>query len=232
MARRGGTGSTRRAAGRQAKGEAAAARGVRAAVAPGARVVDRLVFHEVGRERWADLERLFESRGGPKACWCMVWRATPPERRRTDGASRKAALRRRVQAGVPVGLLGYLDGEPVAWCSIAPRPTYRPLGGPSLPGEAPERVWSLVCFFVPRRLRGQGIMKRLIEAAVAHARRKGATVVEAYPVDPASPSYRFMGFTAAFAAAGFREVGTAGIRRHVMRLELVPRAAARRPTGR
>ncbi len=162
----------------------------------------------------------------------MVWRATPAERRRTDGASRKAALRRRVQAGVPVGLLGYLDGEPVAWCSIAPRPTYRPLGGPSLPGEAPERVWSLVCFFVVRRLRGQGIMKRLIEAAVEHARRKGATAVEAYPVDPESPSYRFMGFTPVFAAAGFREVGRAGTRRHVMRLGLASRATAEQPARR
>jgi hypothetical protein len=64
---------------------------------------------------------------------------------------------------------------------------------------------------------------------VEHARRRGATVVEAYPVDPDSPSYRFMGFVSTFEAAGFREVGRAGARRHVMRLRL---AGRRRPERR
>jgi len=49
---------------------------------------------------------------------------------------------------------------------------------------------------------------------------EGARVVEAYPVAPDSPSYRFMGFVPAFEKAGFREVGRAGSRRHVMRLEV------------
>ena len=181
--------------------------------------LQRLVFHEVDRSRLSDLVRLFESRGGPKNCWCMVWRATPEEARKTDGLSRKAAFTRRVRQGVPVGILGYLDGKPVAWCSIAPRLTYRALGGPA---EAPgENVWSLVCFYVTREHRGQGMTARLLNAAVAHARQRGATVVEAYPVDPDSPSYRFMGFVSVFEQAGFVEVGRAGIRRHVMRLTLV-----------
>lgn len=180
-------------------------------------VVDRVVFREVDPKRWDDLERLFESRGGPKNCWCMVWRGDPDERR--DKASRKRALRSRVKDDVPVGLLGYLDDEPVAWCSIAPRPTYRPLGGLDLE-EEPEGIWSLACFFVTRRLRGRGMNTRMIDAAIEHARARGARVVEAYPVDPDSPSYRFMGFVSAFEGAGFREVGQAGTRRHVMRLDL------------
>ncbi len=180
---------------------------------------DRLTFHEVDRRRWADLARLFEGRGGPGHCWCMVWRATPQERRGFDGRGRrKAALARRVRRGTPVGILAYLDGKPVAWCSIAPRDTYLRLGAaPVGPGE---KVWSLVCFYVINRLRGHGVMKRLIEAAASHARRRGATIIEAYPVDPDSPSYRFMGFVPVFQAAGFREVGRAGIRRHVMRLRV------------
>lgn len=181
-------------------------------------VVDRVVFREVDSERWDDLERLFESRGGPKSCWCMVWRGDPDERR--DKASRKRALRSRVKDNVPVGLLGFLDDEPVAWCSIAPRPTYRPLGGLDDDREDPERVWSLACFFVTRRLRGHGMKARMIDAAVEHARVRGARAIEAYPVDPDSPSYRFMGFVSAFEAVGFREVGRAGTRRHVMRLDL------------
>jgi hypothetical protein len=33
--------------------------------------LDRLVFREVDQQRWSDFERLFGSRGGPKACWCV-----------------------------------------------------------------------------------------------------------------------------------------------------------------
>lgn len=63
-------------------------------------------------------------------------------------------------------------------------------------------------------------MKQFLGAAIAHAKSRGASIVEAYPVDPDSPSYRFMGFVPAFEQAGFEEVGRAGSRRHVMRLAL------------
>jgi hypothetical protein len=112
----------------------------------------KLEFHEVDAARWGDFERLFESRGGPKFCWCMVWRAGA---KTNKGVDRKFAIRRYVSNATPIGLLGYSEGEPVAWCSIAPRPTYRDLGGPNRAGELPEQVWSLACFFIRRDLRGQ-----------------------------------------------------------------------------
>ena len=179
--------------------------------------LDRIEFHEVDQSRWPDFEMLFQGRGGPKACWCMVWRASPEKAKRKDGASRKAAMANRIAAGTPVGLLGYIDEEPVAWCSVAPRATYRRLVDD---GSSDEGVWSIACFFVIRRFRGQGITQRIIAAAVGHARAKGAKVVEAYPVAPDSPSYRFMGFVPAFESAGFSEVGRAGSRRHVFRLQV------------
>ena len=93
--------------------------------------------------------------GGPKYCWCMVWRAMPGSRR-GDAGAKKEALAQRVQSGAPVGILGYRDGEPAAWCSVAPRPTYCDLGGaPDVAGLA-DRVWSVVCFFVARSSRGEG----------------------------------------------------------------------------
>lgn len=179
----------------------------------------RLTFHAVDRRRWRDLETLFESSGGPKHCWCMVWRPIPRAPRPFTGTHRKASLKRLVTKGVPVGLVGYLDGVPVAWVSIAPKPTHRPLRRPD-EERGQENVWSLVCFFVRRPLRGQGVMPQLLAAAVAYARTQQATVLEAYPVDPDSPSFRYMGLVPAFAAAGFSEVGRAGTRRHVMRFRL------------
>ena len=177
-----------------------------------------LTFRPVDRSNWADFEALFDAPGGPKSCWCMVWRATPDEGRDKHGPSRRKQMAGRIERGVPVGLLAYEGDAPIGWVSIAPRDTYRRLGGPDAkPGEI---IWSLACMFVPRRLRGQGLSERLITAATNHARKAGATVLEAYPVDEDAPSYRFMGFVPAFERLGFVEVGLAGARRHIMRLTL------------
>jgi GNAT superfamily N-acetyltransferase len=163
-------------------------------------------------------ERFFSAPGAPKHCWCMVWRRTAAEARLQAGAERRRMMLERIAAGTPVGLIAYAGEQPVGWVSIAPRQTHRALGGP--PAQPGEVIWSLVCFYVPRRLRGEGLVRKLIAGAVDHARANGATVVEAYPVAPDSPSFRFMGFVPVFAEAGFRDLGMTGTRRHVMRLQL------------
>jgi len=71
-------------------------------------------------------------------------------------------------------------------------------------------------------------MDHVLRAAIDHATRNGATVVEAYPVDADSPSYRFMGFVETFSKAGFQELGRAGQRRHVMRLTIASAATGGR----
>ena len=185
------------------------------------RIVDRIIFREVTAATWPDFERLVECRGGPKACWCMVWRASTEEAKHPDGASRKAAMGQRIAAGTTVGLLGYLDEEPVAWCSVAPRSSYRrlvPDAGAYVVSDA--GVWSITCFFVVRRLRGLGLSQRMLASAVDFAKSRGARLVEAYPVDPDSPSYRFMGFVPTFQQAGFSAVGRAGTRRHIFQLRV------------
>jgi len=175
---------------------------------------------EVDAARWGDFERLFEARGAPKYCWCMVWRRDENGQSPQGGPARKEAMRRKVAEGGRVGILAYLDGEPSAWCSVAPRGSFVRVGGVRPPGEDESRVWSVSCFYVPRRLRRNGLMERLIDAAVSHARANGASVVEAYPVAADSPSYRFCGFVPVFAAHGFEEAGKAGTRRRVMRRRL------------
>jgi len=149
----------------------------------------------------------------------MAWRATREEVKSAPrGSDRKPLMKARIDSGTTVGLVGYLAGEAVAWVSIAPRDTYRDLGGPK--ADKGEKIWSLACMYIHRKLRGQGYGMELIEAARAYAHKRGGTVLEAYPVDPKSPSYRFMGFVPAFEQAGFLKRGKAGSRRHIMRLAL------------
>jgi GNAT superfamily N-acetyltransferase len=175
-----------------------------------------LEFRFVDRRRWPELDALFSARGAPSYCWCTVWRNGAG----SSNAAKKALLHDLVEEGRPVGVLAYLDDQPVGWCSVAPRGTYRWLGGAEYDGVAEPRVWSIVCFFVPREHRGKGVGADLLRAAVRTASEHGAVVVEAYPVSRNSPSYRFMGFVDTFEQAGFEHQGTAGTRRHVMSLRV------------
>lgn len=183
----------------------------------------RLTFHPVEADSLPAFEAFFRQRGAPSWCWCMAFRRTPAEVKVANGANSHHQIVARIRDGMPVGLLAY-DGETaVGWVSVAPRDTFRLKGAPAAENDA---VWSISCFFVPRGRRRQGLMRSLIAGAVAHARKNGATVVEAYPVEPDSPSYRHMGFVAVFADAGFEDLGRTGKRRHIMR-----RVWARRAPG-
>lgn len=174
-----------------------------------------LTFRPVDRETWADFESLFNAPSGPKYCWCMSWRATAEEGKATTSAVRHDQIEARVHHGIPIGLVVYDAGLPVAWVSLAPKETFRRLGGPEpAPGEV---VWSLTCMFAARSHRKQGIADHLIAAALEHVKSQGGTVLEAYPVAPDSPSYRYMGFVPAFERHGFVHLGKEGSRRNVMR---------------
>lgn len=170
----------------------------------------------VDQSNWIDFEMLFECKGGPKYCWCMLWRANADELKQNNPTSKKNFIKKRVQNNIPIGLLAYIDEEPIAWCSIAPRETYQRLGG----DETLANVWSLVCFFIKKEHRKKGLVEKLILNAKKYAKENGAEYLEAYPVQPDSPSYRFMGFVPFFEKAGFNFIKKAGIRRHVMACKL------------
>jgi GNAT superfamily N-acetyltransferase len=182
-----------------------------------------IIIKPVDPSIWSDFEALFQSRATPRYCWCMVWRANQDERKNTDPASRKGYMKQRIFDKVPVGLLAYIASEPIAWCSVAPRETYYRLGG----DDTLTHVWSLVCFFIRKEHRRQGMVEMLINSAKVYARRNGAKYLEAYPVDPDSPSYRFMGYISSFEKAGFTFIKKAGLRRNVMICDL--KGTGRRP---
>jgi GNAT superfamily N-acetyltransferase len=135
---------------------------------------------------------------------------------KANKAEKKASIKSLVDKGIHIGLLAYTDNEPIAWCSIAPRETYRPLDGV----QTDRKVWSLACFFIKRPYRNLGLSNLLLTQAIQFAKRNGAQCVEAYPVDTDSPSYRFMGFVPTFEKAGFNFIKRTGKRRNVMLLDI------------
>lgn len=175
-----------------------------------------ITIKPVDQTAWDDFETLFESKGGPSYCWCMAWRMTKEELKQNTSPNRKKFIKQRVLSGTPIGLLAYLDKEAIAWCSIASRETYRRLDG----DRSLENVWSIACFYIKREYRDQGLIDHLIKEAKNYARGNGAEYIEAYPVEPDSPSYRHMGFVKTFEKAGFDFVKKAGTRRRVMTCKL------------
>jgi GNAT superfamily N-acetyltransferase len=169
-----------------------------------------LEFRPVTRERWPDLEALFGEHGAYGGCWCMWWRLKRSEFAKQIGQGNKEALKRIVEAGDVPGLLAYSDGQPVAWCSVAPRETFPALErSRTLKRVDNKPVWSIVCFFVARSARRKGVMLKLLRAAVEYAAAHGARIVEGYPVEPArtlSGASGFTGVVSTFRQAGFVEV--------------------------
>ncbi|MGC1376736.1 MAG: GNAT family N-acetyltransferase [Anaerolineales bacterium] len=177
-----------------------------------------LEFHPVTPARLPDLERFSAQHGKFRYCSCMRWRMTSAEYRRSTKESRIAALADLVCRDAPVGVLAYLDGEPIGWCSVAPRESYAALErSRALPRLDAAPVWSVACFFIDRRARRQGVTLGLLKAAVAYAVSQGATIIEGYPVPPGARLYTYMGSPATFEKAGFRDVTPEGQERMVMR---------------
>jgi GNAT superfamily N-acetyltransferase len=133
-------------------------------------------------------------------CWCMYWR----DRGLEHGAPKKRAMGALARAGREPGLIAYDGDGPVGWVSVAPRDEYAALlRSPQYrPRKDEDGVWSIVCFVVDKPRQGEGLAVTLLAAAVDHARKRSASVLEAYPHLVKTDDY--MGHVDLFRAQGFR----------------------------
>ncbi|HEY7902733.1 MAG TPA: GNAT family N-acetyltransferase [Casimicrobiaceae bacterium] len=185
---------------------------------------------------WPDLEKVFNARGCAVArgCWCMYYRrsgASPgPTAGMTRAARNRADLAALARADTPPGLVGYRDRTPIGWISLGPRQDYAKLArSPVMKPVDDARVWSIICFVVPSAYRGQGVARALLAAAVAWARKRGVTLLEAYPVDREGRAHddtMWFGAKSMFDDAGFAEVARRKSHRPVVRLRLQRSAGA------
>ena len=164
-------------------------------------------------KRIADLATLFDQGGDPKWCWCSYFRIRGRDWTNATAAENREVLataaRRRDHAP---GLVAYDEETVVGWVSLGPREDYERLAFSRVLAPIDEApVWSIVCFVVGRKSRGQGVAGDLLAAAVDYAREHGATMLEAYPVDVpkgeriASAS-AFHGTLGMFKRAGFKVI--------------------------
>lgn len=184
-------------------------------------------------DRWDAVDEVMGPSGGDARCWCQ-WFHQDGRTWDARGRGNRELLRRQVAGGPPPGLVALDDGVPVGWVALAPRCTYERIARSPVMRPDPDRdgpvddpdVWTITCFVVPHQHRGRGLMRVLLDAAVAHARDQGARVVEAHPVDTTgghTPSANlYYGVLSTFLAAGFHEVDRP--RPHRARVALALRA--------
>ena len=174
------------------------------------------------KARWPDFETLFGPRGACGGCWCMTPRLSRRDYEARKGEKNRRAMKRLVERGPPPGLLTYRGREPVAWIALGPRGDYRRLAGSRILAPVDDQpVWSIVCLYLRKDVRRQGLSTELIRAATAFARKQGARLVEAYPHVPkqdAMPDvFAWTGMASSFTKAGFTEVARRSPTRPIMR---------------
>lgn len=180
-----------------------------------------LHFHPVTSDRWDDFERLFGKNGACGGCWCMSWRMKRKEFDANKGENNKQAMRQIIASGEVPGIIAYDGAEPVAWVSLGPREVFTRLeASRSLKNIDGRPVWSVVCFFVTKPYRKQGMSEALLNAAVEYARQHGAEILEGYPNVPSQElpaPFLWCGVQSAFLRAGFTEVARPAQTRAIMR---------------
>jgi GNAT superfamily N-acetyltransferase len=187
--------------------------------------------HPLTPDRWDDLVSLFgPDRGANSGCWCMWWRMSAADWKAVPREEKRDRFRALVEAGPPPGVLAYDQAGPAGWCAVGPRETLPRMNKSRVaaPLDAVDSVWAVNCFFTRPGSRRQGLMRVLLDAAVPFARKQGARIVEACPIETERTliwGEGYVGLASVFRAAGFEEVARRSRTRPLMRMVL---ACARR----
>lgn len=186
-------------------------------------IVKKLKFFPLTKRRWYDFELLFGERGACGGCWCMWWKLTHSEFEKNKGSANKRAMLYLVKSGEIPGILAYYKKQPVAWCAVAPREKYFALERSRVLQRVDEKpVWSIVCFFTDKKFRKLGLTLELLRFVVKYCQKKGAKIVEGYPIQPKTKNvpaiFAWTGFASAFKKVGFKEVARRSPTRPIMRL--------------
>jgi len=184
-----------------------------------------LKYHPLTNERWTDFELLFGKNGACGGCWCMWWRLKRSEFNQQKGDNNKKALKMLVDSGKIPGLIAYQGNVPIGWCSVAPREEFTTLERSRILKPVDNQsVWSIVCFFVNKKFRNQGLTIDLLNAAKEFVWQNDGKILEGYPVEPkmgkTADVFAYTGLASAFRKAGFVEVARRSETRPIMRYYL------------
>ena len=169
----------------------------------------QLTIEPLTRKNWGQFIQLFGNKGACGNCWCMYYRLNKSEFKEgkvEDG--NKNAMKELVWENKPAGILGFYDGQAIAWCAFAPREDFIKLEKSRVHKRIDDkRVWSIPCFFIDKKFRRLGVSVALLKGVINYARENEIEIIEAYPTIPTQEklpdSFAWIGLYTSFERAGF-----------------------------
>jgi GNAT superfamily N-acetyltransferase len=174
--------------------------------------ISQLSVEPVTKKNWNKFVELFGEKGACGNCWCMYYRLSKVdflEGKVDDG--NKNAIKELVWKSKPVGLIGLLEGQAIAWCAFAPREDFIKLDKSRVHKRIDDKdVWSIPCLFINKNYRKSGVSVQLLKGALKYAKENRIKIIEAYPTIPTQnkipDSFAWVGLFKSFERAGFEIV--------------------------
>ena len=182
--------------------------------------IRHLMHHTSGLRDYFDLMAMaglrpaFADNPAWASCYCMhmLHAGTAEAWDRATAAENRERVAACIDRGANDGLLALDGGEVVGWLQAA---RAEKLGGLGkwFGLEVPADTGVLSCFVIHPERRGQGLARRLMDAALARFAAVGVRTVEGYPAAQAEcAADAFRGPLSLYTSAGFVEVGRFGKR--------------------
>jgi GNAT superfamily N-acetyltransferase len=187
--------------------------------------LDQLTFEPLTKTNWSKFVQLFGKKGACGNCWCMYYRLNKTdfmEGKINEG--NKDAMQSLVLENKPTGILGFYDGQPIAWCAFAPREDFIKLKKSRVHKRIDNKpVWSIPCFFIDKNFRRQGVSVEILKGLMKYAKENHISIIEAYPTIPTKESlpdsFAWIGLYKSFERAGFKIVDQTSKNRPMVRYD-------------
>jgi GNAT superfamily N-acetyltransferase len=186
-------------------------------------ILNQLTFEPLIRENWGKFEQLFDENGACGNCWCMYYRLKKSDfnEGKADNGN-KDAMKEIVWSNKPAGIIGFYEGQAIAWSAFAPREDFIKLESSRVHKRIDdELVWSIPCFFINKSFRRHGVSVALLKGIIAYAKEKEIKIIEAYPTIPTQEklpdSFAWIGLYKSFERAGFEIVDRTSKNRPMVR---------------
>jgi GNAT superfamily N-acetyltransferase len=184
----------------------------------------KLITRPLDKSRWNDFVKLFGERGACGGCWCMTWRLRSSDFAEMKGEKNKKAIQKVVSNGEPVGVIGYLNDEPVAWCAVAPREKFLRLENSRVLKRIDDQpVWSVTCFFITKPFRRKGLSVEMLKGVIEYCKKQKVKIIEAYPSElkkDLPDAFVWTGIASSFLKAGFIVAARNSKTRPIMRFSI------------
>jgi GNAT superfamily N-acetyltransferase len=185
----------------------------------------QLTFEPLTKGNWGKFVQFFENNGACGKCFCMYFRLKKQDygEGKVNGDNKKA-MKKLVWDNQPTGMLGFYEGQPIAWCAFAPRENYMKVENSRVHKRIDDKpVWSIPCFFIEKTFRKRGVSVELLKAVIKYAKKERIKTIEAYPTIPTTKilpdGFAWIGLYKSFEQAGFKIVDKTSKYRPMVRYE-------------